>query len=116
VIRVFHGDDSDAYRRLLAAMLAGDDAIELAGAAGTPEAILEGVAALRPDVVLLDQLGDAGLVAQVRAAAPGVRVVVLSGFSAGAGDPGVAAAADAYCVKSPDVAALRETVLRVAAT
>ncbi len=109
MIRVFHADDSDSYRRLLEVLLAGDDAIELCGAAADAAGTVEGVAVARPDVVLLDQLGDASLVARVRAAAPGTKVVVLSGTR----EPELAPVADACVVKAPDLRELRETVLRL---
>ena len=108
-VRVFHADDSPSYRLLVRELLAGDDALAIVGEAGTAEETVAGVARTRPDVVLLDRLGDEGLVERVRAAAPGARVVVLSGH-AGLPDAGV----DAVVVKSPFVDELRATVLRLA--
>jgi DNA-binding NarL/FixJ family response regulator len=94
---------------LVRELLADDAALAVVGEAGTADDAVDGVARLRPDVVLLDRLGDPGLVGRVRSAAPGVRVVVLSG-RAGLPDAGV----DAVVVKSPFVDELRATVLRVA--
>jgi molybdopterin converting factor small subunit len=56
------------------------------GSAGDPEEIVEGVLREQPDVVLLDQIGGAALVDRIREAAPGVRVIVLSGHQPGDGD------------------------------
>ena len=94
---------------LVRELLADDDRVAVVGEAGTPQEAVDGVAHLRPDVVLLDRLGDPGLVGRVRAAAPGVRVIVLSGHP-GLPDAGV----EAVVVKSPFVDELRATVLRVA--
>jgi len=113
VIRVLHADDSADFRRLLGVLLAGDPQLELVGEAADVDGLLAGVAAVRPDVVLLDQLGGPELVARIRAAAPGVRIVVLSGFGAADDPSGLAAAADGYVVKAPVIDELRAAVLRV---
>ena len=110
-VRVFHGDDNALFRRLVRELLPEGDDIEMVGDAAGPDEVVDGVAAVRPDVVLLDQLGGADLVARVRAACPGVRVVVLSGHQPGDGDPTIAAAADDYVVKAADFAAVRAAVL-----
>lgn len=110
-VRVFHGDDSDAYRLLIAETLPEQDpGIEVVGGAGTPEEIVAGVRRTRPDVVLLDQMGGAGLVRRVRDAAGGARVVILSGFDPGGGDPEVVASADAYVVKTAPLSELADAV------
>jgi DNA-binding NarL/FixJ family response regulator len=109
-VRVFHGDDSRAYRFLISEVLAGDG-VEVVGSAGTPDAVVAGVATQQPDVVLLDQLGGGELLDRVRAVAPGVRIIVLSGFEPGSGDPEVGARADGYLVKSADLGAIRRAVL-----
>jgi DNA-binding NarL/FixJ family response regulator len=108
-IRVFHGDDSDAFRYLVSELLADDDVV-VVGGARTPEELLDGVARERPDVVLLDQLGDAGLLDALRARAPDARLIVLSGHRPGDGDPAYAARADAYLVKTAGVDAIRAAV------
>ena len=112
-VRVFHADDNAAYRELIALVLDGDGVEVVGGAADLDDAVA-GVAATRPDVVLLDQLGGAEVVERLRAAAPGARVVVLSGFPRELGDLGLAAAADAYLEKSPDIDELRRAVLAIA--
>jgi DNA-binding NarL/FixJ family response regulator len=110
-VRVFHADDSSAFRLLIGELLREDaDDIVVVGGAGTVDAVLEGVAREQPDVVLLDQLAGAGLVDRLRAAVPGLRVVIFSGFPPGGGDPELEARADAYVVKSADIEALRAAV------
>jgi len=82
-VRVFHCDDSEAYRVLVREVLADAPDIELVGAAASAQATLDGVRDARPDVVLLDLRGqDLGpaTVGRVRAAVPDARIVVLSGW------------------------------------
>jgi DNA-binding NarL/FixJ family response regulator len=94
-VRVFHCDDSDAYRRLTELSLAGREGIDLVGGAGDRVSALAGIGATQPDVVLLDAIApDFGtdLVADIRDAAPGATVVVLSGLAGARGDdPRIAA-------------------------
>jgi DNA-binding NarL/FixJ family response regulator len=82
-MRVFHCDDSDAYRRLLEVSLAGTEDIDVVGGAGDRAAVLRGIAETQPDVVLLDAIApDFGtdLVADILETAPRARVIVLSGL------------------------------------
>ncbi len=81
-MRVFHCDDSDAFRRLLELLLAEREDVELVGGAPDRARALTGVAAAQPDVVLLDAIApDFGtdLVEELLEAAPRAKVVVLSG-------------------------------------
>ena len=83
-MRVFHCDDSDAYRRLVELSLADRDDIDVVGGAGDRTAALRGIAETRPDVVLLDAIApDFGtdLVADILDEVPEARVVVLSGLA-----------------------------------
>jgi DNA-binding NarL/FixJ family response regulator len=84
-VRVFHCDDSDAYRRLTELSLDGrGDDIDIVGGAGDRASVLAGIGETQPDVVLLDAIApDFGtdLVADILDAAPGARVVVLSGLA-----------------------------------
>ncbi len=109
-VRVFHGDDSESYRYLVREVLPDRD-LQVVGDAGDPEAIVAGVQESQPDVVLLDQIGGAQLVARLRAVAPGVRVIVLSGHQPGDGDRAMARCVDGYVVKAGDFDEVRAVVL-----
>ena len=83
-MRVFHCDDSDAYRRLLELSLDGREDIEVVGGAGDRASVLAGIDQTQPDVVLLDAIApDFGtdLVGDILKKAPNARVVVLSGLA-----------------------------------
>ncbi len=112
-VRVFHGDDSESYRHLIHEVLVGSD-IELVGGAGTPEGVVEGVATAKPDVILLDQFGGEPLIRAIREACPAAKVIVLSGFNPEDGDRDLAAAADAYVIKSDALVELEGVILKVA--
>ena len=109
-IRVFHVDDSESYRLLVSQMFQPGD-LQVVGGAGDAEAAVSGVTAAKPDAVLLDQLGGRELIERLRDAAPGVRVVLLSGFPRESADPDAVGAADAYVEKSGDLHELCETLL-----
>jgi DNA-binding NarL/FixJ family response regulator len=88
-MRVFHCDDSDAYRRLLELSLAGREGIDVVGGAGDRASVLEGIGDTQPDVVLLDAIApDFGtdLVHEILETAPAARVVVLSGLTGARAD------------------------------
>jgi DNA-binding NarL/FixJ family response regulator len=88
-VRVFHCDDSEAYRRLTELSLAGRDGIDLVGGAGDRASALAGIGETQPDVVLLDAIApDFGtdLVADIQDAAPGAKVIVLSGLAGARAD------------------------------
>jgi len=82
--------------------------------AHTLEAAFEAIAVLRPDVVLLDTMGapsDTTALHEIRARAPGVGVVVLSGYvnlMPLGGD------ADAYVAKGDDEGPLLEAIRQIA--
>jgi DNA-binding NarL/FixJ family response regulator len=103
VIRVFHCDDSLAYRRLVRAMLEAEPDITIVGEAADHEGALVGVAAAKPDVILLDMVvgpPDPGFGAALAAAAPAARVVILSGHQPERVDPELRALAVAHVRKS----------------
>jgi DNA-binding NarL/FixJ family response regulator len=113
MIRVFHCDDSAAFTRLVAFWLAERDDIEHVGEAHTAETALAALAQAAPDVILLDTLGrpgDQALLDAMRAAAPGVRVIVYSGYVRDA----LADGADAYLEKGDDDSALVALIREVA--
>ena len=109
-VRIFHGDDNERYRYLVRECLADAD-LAIVGDAGDPDGIVDGVRRAQPDVVLLDQLGGGELVDRIRAVAPGVRVILLSGYHPGDGDPELEARADGHVVKAADFDAVRSAVL-----
>jgi chemotaxis response regulator CheB len=103
VIRVFHCDDSLAYRRLVRAMLATDVEIEIIGEAATHAEALVGIAETQPDVILLDMVvgpRDPGFPEALVAAAPGARVLILSGHPAERADPELRALAVGHVRKT----------------
>jgi DNA-binding NarL/FixJ family response regulator len=108
-VRVFHGDDSDAFRLLIAETLPDEGGIEVVGGAATADATIAGVQETQPDAVLLDRLGGPELVDAVRAAAPNARIVLLTGYAAESA-PGIAQAADAYLVKTAPTSAIAAAV------
>jgi DNA-binding NarL/FixJ family response regulator len=108
-LRVFHADDSEMYRFLVREAL-GDGEIVVVGQAAETAELLAGVRDAQPDVVLLDQLGGAEIVDAVRDAAPGARVIVLSGHLPEDGDRAFAERADGYIVKGADLDELRRAV------
>jgi DNA-binding NarL/FixJ family response regulator len=82
MIRVFVVDDHPVVREGVATVLDAEHDIEIAGAVGSAEELIENVMRLRPDVVLLDLAlpGISGVEAIARLARlmPAVRVVVFS--------------------------------------
>jgi two-component system, NarL family, nitrate/nitrite response regulator NarL len=82
-VRVFVADDHPAMRGALARLVREHEALELVGEAGDGEQTLELLAALDPDVAVLDvrMPGADGLtiVSRLRAAGSPVRVLLFSG-------------------------------------
>jgi two-component system, NarL family, response regulator LiaR len=117
-IRVLLVDDHQVVRQGLRAFLQLQPDVEIVGEAGGGEAAVAVAAAARPDVVLMDLVmpeGD-GVVAirALTAAAPGVRVVVLSSF---ADDERIFAAMQAgaagYLLKDVEPDALADAIREV---
>jgi DNA-binding NarL/FixJ family response regulator len=83
--RVFIADDVDGIRNLWRLFLDEDGAFAVAGEAGDGQAVLEGIAATRPDVVVLDlsMPGMDGLevLEALRHSDPHLPVVVASGLT-----------------------------------
>ena len=81
---VLIADDDDLVRAGLAAILATDETIEIAGEASTGREAVERVRRLRPDVVLMDvRMPDLDGIAATRElahGAPSTRVVILTTF------------------------------------
>jgi DNA-binding NarL/FixJ family response regulator len=118
-IKVFLVDDVPELRLLVRLTLEEDDSIEVVGEASNGREGVEGVVRAQPDVVLLDlsmpDMDGLEAIPLMRAAAPGARLVVLSGHEAGrisleALDQG----ATRYVNKASDLDTIRQIVLDVA--
>jgi two-component system response regulator DevR len=83
-IRVFLLDDHEVVRRGLQQLLESEGDIEVVGDAGTAEAALARIPALRPDVAILDaRLPDGNgieVCRQVRSAMPEIRAIILTSY------------------------------------
>jgi DNA-binding NarL/FixJ family response regulator len=115
-IRVFHCDDSEAFTRLVAFWLAEHDDIEHVGAAHTAESALAELPAAHPDVVLLDTLGRPGddtLLQAIRAASPGAKVIVYSGYVRLMQEGALGQSADGYLEKGDDEGPLLDAIRAV---
>jgi two-component system, NarL family, response regulator DevR len=84
-IRVFVLDDQEIVRRGVRALLEAEPDIRVIGEAGTAAAALAGIAALHPDVAVLDiRLPDGDGVSvcrEVRSQVPGVACLMFTAFS-----------------------------------
>ena len=115
-IRVFHCDDSEAFTRLVAFWLAEHDDMEHVGEAHTADAALAALPAVRPDVVLLDTLGRPGddtLLQAIRAASPGAKVIVYSGYVRLMQEGALGQSADGYLEKGDDEGPLLDAIRAV---
>ncbi|MEU6789507.1 response regulator transcription factor [Nonomuraea angiospora] len=85
MIRVFLVDDHEVVRRGVAALLESEDDIEVIGEAGTAESAMARIAALKPDVAVLDvRLPDGTGVEvcrEVRSRVPGLACLMLTSFA-----------------------------------
>jgi two-component system response regulator DevR len=116
-IRVFHCDDSEAFTRLVAFWLAEHGDIEHVGAAHTADAALADLPGSRPDIVLLDTMGDPGdntLLHAIRATVPDAAVIVYSGYVRLMQEGALGDAADGYLSKSDEEDELVATIRSVA--
>jgi DNA-binding NarL/FixJ family response regulator len=119
-IRLFVCDDAADLRLLLRYAAEDEPDLELVGEAADGEAGIAGVAAARPDVVLVDltmpRVDGIEAIPRMLAAAPAARVVAMSGHPADhmerrARDAGAAA----YVQKGIDLEAILAAIRRVAA-
>jgi DNA-binding NarL/FixJ family response regulator len=113
VVRVFHCDDSSAFRVLVREMLQDLGGVEMVGDAGTLAEALERLPAARPDVVLVDLFErdrEAELLGLLRDAAPAARMVLYTGMPA----THVPAGAEAHVHKSVPFEELHRAIRDVA--
>jgi DNA-binding NarL/FixJ family response regulator len=117
--RVLLCDDSRSLATLVDHWLEEHADLEFVGAIQHREDCLDAIRSTRPDVVLLDTMGDPGdssTLEVIRAASPQTRVVVYSGYVALLGEDALPRA-DAFLDKGADheelVAAIRSVVAPV---
>lgn len=83
-IRVLVVDDVPELRALFRLVLESDDRFEVVGEAGDGEEAIVKAHELRPDVVMLDiampRMNGINAIPLLHQAAPGIRILVLSGF------------------------------------
>jgi DNA-binding NarL/FixJ family response regulator len=119
-IRVFLCDDVPELRTLLRFALEEEEDVRVVGEAGDAATGIERVSELQPDVLLLD-LSMPGLdgleaIPLLKDAAPGVAIIVFSGFAADRmRAPALALGADRYLEKGEPLDVIRDTVREVAA-
>ena len=83
-LRVVVVDADDRVRESLAGLLCIGDRLEVVGTAGKAGPALDVIIATHPDIVVIDPRlpemdGGLSFIARLRAVAPGVRVLVMSG-------------------------------------
>lgn len=113
---MFIADDVEALRVLWRQLLSEQGDIEVVGDAGDGVAAIEGVKAVRPDVLVLDlsmpQVDGLEVIRTLREQVPETRIVVASGFAASRLAPlALELGASAYFEKGGPVDRLREAVL-----
>ena len=82
-VRVFHCDDSSAFRVLVREMLHDIGGIELVGEAGSLDEAVAKLPVAAPDVVLVDlfeRTRQEELLGQLREAAPNARMLIYTGM------------------------------------
>lgn len=113
---MFIADDVEALRVLWRQLLSEQGDIEVVGDAGDGVAAIEGVKAVRPDVLVLDlsmpRVDGLEVIRTLREQVPETRIVVASGFAASRLAPlALELGASAYFEKGGPVDRLREAVL-----
>lgn len=117
-IRLLLADDQALVRGALSALLSLEPDLEVVAEVGSGSDVVPAVLEHRPDVALLDVempgLDGISATAEVRAAAPGVRVLIVTTF----GRPGylrraLQAGASGFVVKDTPAAQLADAVRRV---
>lgn len=119
MIRVFLCDDVPDLRFLFRLALEERDGVEVVGEAGDGAAGVEGIADLRPDVVLLDLampvMDGLQAIPLIRERSPETKIIVLSGFGDGpAANSARALGIDRFVDKSTSLEEISAAVLEVA--
>ncbi|MCW2992306.1 MAG: response regulator transcription factor [Solirubrobacterales bacterium] len=113
-VRVFHCDDSAAFRVLVREMLADLGGVEMVGDAGGLDEALAKLPETRAEVVLVDLFDpdrEQELLGLLRTAAPGARMVLYTGMPAHHAPGG----AESHVHKSAPFEELHRTIIEVAA-
>jgi DNA-binding NarL/FixJ family response regulator len=116
--RVFHCDDSGSFLVLVRHWLEEHEDVEWVGSERDSARVAAAVSAAAADVVLLDTMGRPGdreLIRSIRATAPGVKVIVYSGYVGMLGAERLGGEADGYLDKAEDDAALVALIRSVTA-
>jgi DNA-binding NarL/FixJ family response regulator len=119
--RILVVDDAEDLRMLLRLRMESRKGLHVVGEAADGVAAVELASELQPDLVLLDlampRMDGLEALPLIRAAVPGVRVVVLSGFNQSTlADKALEAGADHYVVKGGSMRALLDLVESMFAT
>lgn len=115
MVRVFHCDDSSAFRVLVREMLQDLGAVEMVGEAGRLDEALSKLPVARPDVVLVDLFErdrEAELLLLLREAAPEARLVLYTGMP----ENHVPVGFERHVHKSAPFEELHRTIIEVAGT
>ena len=113
--RVLVVDDADDLRTLLRARMESRNGLQVVGEAADGLAAVELASELQPDLVILDlampRMDGLEALPLIRAAVPGVRVIVLSGFNQSTlAEKAMEAGADRYVVKGGSMRKLLDLV------
>ncbi len=113
--RVLVVDDADDLRMLLRARMETRNGLTVVGEAADGLAAVELASELQPDLVMLDlampRMDGLEALPLIRAAVPGVRIIVLSGFNQSTlAEKAIEAGADRYVVKGGSMRQLLELV------
>ncbi len=107
MIRVMIVDDHPVVRRGIKSLLAEEEDIQVVGEAMNGRDALEQVAALQPDVILMDlvmpEMGGVEAIEKLTAAYPSIRILVMTSFAADDKVfPSIKAGALGYLLKDSD--------------
>ena len=119
MIRVLVADDHPIVRSGIVGLLAAAEGIEVVGEAADGREAVDRAAALSPDVVLMDlrmpNLDGVAATAQILAATPGIRVLILTTYETDDQILGaIEAGASGYLLKAAPQAEIIEGVRSVA--